>query len=94
MLDVKAIHGEAGTGFEKRGDKGPFECGNCRFFAEESCGQKDMMAKSKQPRLANSRVKVDDDDCCEYIDRVGTKKSRIGAAFSQAKAQKPKTEGT
>lgn len=65
-----AIKGEQGTGFEERGNKGPFECGNCEYFKNNSCGQKDMIAKSKQP-LVNGRRKVDADDCCEYIERIG-----------------------
>ena len=69
-----AIKGEAGTGFEERGNKGPFECGNCEYFKDGSCGQKDMMAKSKRPKTANGRIKVDADDCCEYIERVGKEK--------------------
>lgn len=66
-----SIKGEKGTGFEERGDKGPFECGNCEYFKNNSCGQKDMMEKSKRPRTANGRVKVTAGDCCEYIERVG-----------------------
>lgn len=88
MLDVKAIKGEAGTGFEKRGDKGPFECGNCEYFDGKSCGQKDMMKQSKQPRLANGRVKVDAEDCCEYVERVGEKKSRMAEVFTRSKQKK------
>lgn len=79
-LNPNAIKGEKGTGFEKRGDKGPFECGNCRFF-RQGCDQEDMKKKSKQPRLPNGLVKVDADDCCEYVDRIGQKKSRIAAAM-------------
>ncbi len=66
-----AIKGEPGTGFEERGNKGPFECGNCEYFKSNSCGQKDMMAKSKRTKLPNGRIKVGTDDCCEYIQRVG-----------------------
>lgn len=66
-----AIKGEPGTGFEKRGKKGPFECGNCEYYKEGSCGQKDMMAKSKEPKLPNGRIKVAATDCCEYIERNG-----------------------
>lgn len=66
-----AIKGEKGTGFEERGNKGPFECGNCEYFKNNSCGQKDMLEKSKRPRTKDGRVKVDADDCCEYIERTG-----------------------
>jgi hypothetical protein len=66
-----AIKGEPGTGFEERGDKGPFECGNCEYFKNNSCGQKDMMSKSTRKKLPNGRIKVATYDCCEYIERVG-----------------------
>lgn len=72
-IDSAHVKGEPGTGFEKAGDLGEFECGNCRFFDGKSCGQIDMMQRSKQPRLPNGRVKVDEEDCCEYVDRVGRK---------------------
>lgn len=71
MINVRAIIGEKDTGFEKRGSKGPFECGNCRYFKEKSCHQDDMMRISKQPRNKDGTVKVDEKDCCEYVDRVG-----------------------
>lgn len=67
------VKGEPGTGFEKAGNKGEFECGNCRWFANDSCGQPDMMARSKQPKLPNGRRKVEEEDCCEYVDRMGRK---------------------
>jgi hypothetical protein len=75
QLNPKHIKGEPGTGFEKAGDLGEFECGNCRFFDPKSpgCRQPDMMAKSKQPRLKDGRVQVEHEDCCEYVDRVGRK---------------------
>jgi hypothetical protein len=85
MLNEQAIKGEANTGFEKRGDKGPFECGNCEYFDGKSCGQKDMMKFSKEPRETSGRVKVDADDCCEYIERKG-KASRIAKVFKGDKA--------
>lgn len=71
QIDVSAIKGEPGTGFEQRGDKGPFECGNCEYFTGRSCSQKDMRRMSKQSRLPDGTVKVDADDCCEYIERKG-----------------------
>ena len=70
-INAFAIKGEKGTGFEKRGKKGPFECGNCEYFKDDSCGQKDMMSKSKEPKLPNGRIKVAAEDCCEYVERVG-----------------------
>jgi hypothetical protein len=74
------IRGESGTGFEKGASKGPFECGNCRYFDGDSCGQKTMMARSKQPNLASGRILVDSDDCCEYVDRMGRKGGKLTAA--------------
>jgi hypothetical protein len=65
------IQGEPGTGFEKVGKLGKFECGNCFFYKDDSCGQQTMMARSKQPKLPNGRVKVADTDCCEYVKRMG-----------------------
>jgi hypothetical protein len=72
-LDVFDIQGESGTGFEKAGKLGEFECGNCHYFdpAEGACDQSTMMAVSKQPRLADGRVSVGPEDCCEYVKRVG-----------------------
>ena len=71
--DVFAIKGESGTGFEKAGNLGEFECENCRYFdaAAGACDQSDMKLMSKQPRLADGRVVVAGDDCCTYVDRVG-----------------------
>lgn len=73
-INVSAIQGEPGTGFEKAGDLGEFECGNCKFMRDAGCHQPDMMAKSKEPRLKDGSVKVDEEDCCEYVKRVGRKK--------------------
>ena len=70
-INVAAIAGEPGTGFEKAGKLGEFECGNCKYFKEGGCSQKDMMKMSKQPRLKDGRVKVSEEDCCEYVKRVG-----------------------
>lgn len=64
------IKGELGTGFEKRGNKGPFECGNCEYFSDGLCHQKTMMKVSKQPRR-DGHPKVGRNDCCEYIERRG-----------------------
>ena len=70
MINEARIHGEKSTGFEKRGDNGPFECGNCSYM-KDGCIQDDMKKYSKQPRLANGNVKVDKADCCEYVERIG-----------------------
>ena len=73
VLDVFAIQGERGTGFEKAGDLGEFECGNCIFFdaSAGACNQADMKAISQQPRLADGRISVDAEDCCTYVQRIG-----------------------
>ena len=73
QINSAHVKGEPWTGFEKAGDKGEFECGNCRWFNKNSCIQADMLAKSLQPRLSNGHVVVDEEDCCEYVDRVGRK---------------------
>lgn len=72
-LQINSAHvkGEPGTGFEKREDLGDFVCGNCEYYKNDSCGQADMMARSKEPRTKDGRVQVEDRDCCEYVDRVG-----------------------
>lgn len=73
-IDVDAIRGEPGTGFEVRGGKGPFECGNCEYFKNgNACSQKDMKEKSKQPRHKNGDVVVAKEDCCEFVDRIEEK---------------------
>lgn len=70
MIAQSHIKGEKETGFEKRGDKGPFECGNCHYFSNGLCRQEDMVQKSREPRR-EGRVEVDKEDCCEFIERVG-----------------------
>ena len=72
-INVSALKGEDRTGFEKRGNKGPFECGNCEYFirGEHACNQEDMKKYSKQPKWPNGTVVVDATDCCEYIERTG-----------------------
>ena len=70
MIDQRFIQGEPHTGFEKAGDLGEFECGNCSFM-QEGCNHPLMMLYSKEPRLPNGHVYVEDEDCCEYVDRVG-----------------------
>ena len=71
MINEAAIKGEPGTGFEKLGTKGPFKCGNCKYFHNSSCGQEDMIKLSKEPRTKDGRVVVAAGDCCEYIERTG-----------------------
>ena len=72
-VNTHSIKGEPGTGYES-GKNGPFRCSNCEYFRNDSCGQKDMLEKSKQPRTSEGRVQVDPDGCCEYIDRTEEKK--------------------
>ena len=62
------VRGEDGTGFEKRGDRGPFECGNCTYFKDGTCHQSTMTEHSKQPRKGEYPI-VKAEDCCEYISR-------------------------
>lgn len=66
----KDIRGEDKTGYET-GKNGPFRCDNCEYFRyiNKSCGQKDMMERSKLPRV-DGRVKVDPAGCCEYVTRL------------------------
>ncbi len=74
MGNSSAIKGEAGTGFEKAGDLGEFECGNCSFFDTNACHQGDMMQKSTQPKNPDGSVQVEAEDCCEFVDRQGSNK--------------------
>jgi hypothetical protein len=76
FINVKALKGEEGTGFEKRGNKGPFRCDNCEYFSmingePGACNQKDMMQRSKEPKWPDGKVVVSGPDCCEYVERVG-----------------------
>lgn len=84
-IDATKVKGEPGTGYEPPAGKGPFECGNCRYFDGESCRQATMMKVSKLPRAAGGRVKVDAEGCCEYVDRKGSQKQE---AFRQARAER------
>lgn len=74
-VNTHAIMGEPGTGYET-GVNGPFRCSNCEYFrsSNKSCGQKDMLEKSKQPRTSDGRVEVDPDGCCEYVERIEEKR--------------------
>jgi broad specificity phosphatase PhoE len=76
QIDISAVQGETGTGYEPAANKGPFSCANCEFFrsVDNSCGQDDMLKKSKQPRTSDGRIKVDPNACCEYVARVGNGK--------------------
>lgn len=71
QINSANVHGEPGTGFEERGDKGDFVCGNCQYFKNNSCGQADMMKLSKRQRTKDGRIQVHDRDCCEFVDRQG-----------------------
>lgn len=72
-INQAAVRGEAGTGYESPGKLGEFECENCKYFRESdsSCGQKDMMEKSKRKKLEDGRVQVEAEGCCEYVWRIG-----------------------
>lgn len=82
QINSANVKGEPGTGFEKGKGKGDFACWNCNYYKEDSCGQDDMMQLSKQPRLENGRVQVEDDDCCEYVDRAGRTKEKEASVKS------------
>lgn len=73
-LPESKIQGEAGTGFEKAGDLGEFECENCKYFKNgNECHESTMMKISKQPRHPNKSVVVGPEDCCEFVVRMGRK---------------------
>lgn len=71
------IQGEPGTGFEKAGTLGEFECENCKYLTDgeggKGCNNPTMKRLSKEPRLKDGRVKVGPEDCCEFVKRVGRK---------------------
>jgi hypothetical protein len=72
LINIEAIRGEKNTGFEKRGNKGPFNCGNCEYMRNgNACVQEDMKRYSKQPKWPDGSVVVEPEDCCEFVERVG-----------------------
>lgn len=73
-IDSSEVKGEPGTGYEGPDGKGPFNCGNCEYFKNGSCGQKTMMERSKLPKTENGRVQVNAEGCCEYVSRVSKAK--------------------
>lgn len=75
-IEQSAVKGDVGTGYEPPAGKGAFQCSNCEYFKADSCGQKLMMERSKQPKLPNGRIKVDSNGCCEYIERIGSKQPK------------------
>ena len=66
-INAFAIKGQKGTGYQGA-DEGPFACKNCEYFkaSSSSCGQKDMMEKSTNPKVDGGRRKVDGEGCCVY----------------------------
>jgi hypothetical protein len=91
VIEQSQIQGEPGTGYEPpeiRGkDLGDFNCYNCRFFnpGNSGCRQKTMMEKSKQPRLENGQVEVDEMGCCEYIHRASRPRRTVKQETSSFK---------
>jgi hypothetical protein len=74
LINVAAIKGETGTGYEPSAGKGPFACNNCEYFrsGDSSCGQKDMFKYSRLPRTnKDARPIVDPEGCCEFVERMG-----------------------
>ena len=72
QINQGAIKGQKFTGYEGP-EKGEFSCRNCEYFkaSNNSCGQKDMMEKSSNPKTSDGRVKVEPLGCCEYVERTG-----------------------
>jgi hypothetical protein len=81
-IDASEVKGEPGTGYEGP-EGGPFQCSNCRYFKDGSCGQETMMERSAQPKTADGRVQVDPAGCCEYVDRAGEGESSQNSYASQ-----------
>jgi hypothetical protein len=88
-IDASKIHGEKNTGYEPPDGRGPFNCGNCKYFlrVDSTCGQSTMRAVSKQPKTADGFVKVDAEGCCEYVERKASAKR---AAFQEAQDKRGK----
>lgn len=90
-VDQAAIQGEEGTGYEGP-EKGPFECSNCEYFKNDYCHNKLMMARSQRPKGKTGEVQVEPNGCCEYIERVGTKKTTAFDTFKQAHQSRQKAK--
>lgn len=80
MNTKESMSGEPVTGFEKAGELGPFNCGNCIHMSDEVCIHPIMVKLSAQPKKDDG-VEVDADDCCSYVRRKGETKN--GAKESQ-----------
>jgi hypothetical protein len=61
------IQGEKFTGYEPPAGRGLFQCQNCEYFRNRSCGQDTMMEKSKLPKTENGRVVVEPEACCSFF---------------------------
>lgn len=72
QINQESIKGQKGTGYEGP-EKGEFSCRNCEYFKPEnsSCGQKDMLEKSSNPKTSDGRREVKPLACCEYVERIG-----------------------
>lgn len=88
QIDSAHVKGEPGTGYEGP-EGGPFECANCEYFNGRSCGQEDMLRRSKLPRDRENRPITDPHGCCEYVDR---KENRDMAMTEAQKKAVPKSE--
>lgn len=71
MANYKPV-GEDTTGFTEGGDHGEFNCGNC-VHMKDGCTHPIMKSISKQPKLKNGNIEVDEDDCCTFVRRPGDK---------------------
>jgi hypothetical protein len=78
-IDSAHVKGEPGTGYEGPAG-GPFECANCEYFNGHSCGQEDMMQRSKLTRDAENRPITDPHGCCEYVDRKEKDMAKLDTA--------------
>lgn len=73
-IDQSGILGEPGTGYEPPARRGPFRCDNCHYFRPDnsSCGERHMVALSRQPLTSDGRRRVQGGGCCEFVHRLGS----------------------
>lgn len=85
-IDSAKVKGEPGTGYEAPEGRGPFNCGNCRYFraSDSTCGQATMIKVSALPKI-DGRKKVDAEGCCEYVVRIGSAKWEAFKAAAAAR---------
>jgi hypothetical protein len=62
--------GTRASGFVE-GKLGPFKCGNCLHFADDSCNHPLLMADKEVEKNDHGDAVVDAKDCCNYFRTKG-----------------------